>query len=135
MLIMSGCHIYSEQEPPTSMLKLNLIADKEQGWLLIVKTMIEIVPSDNPLGPAVITLFLDESPLPTRVSIQFKFYDDLCNILNCSFPKQTEYLSNYSDTARARYPKRAPNLKLKCYRYYVEGFISNRSFDIARGFS
>ncbi|VDP06139.1 unnamed protein product [Soboliphyme baturini] len=62
-------HIFSEQEPPQSMLKLNLIADREQGWLLIVQTMIDIVPVDNPLGPAVITLFLDESPLPTKETV------------------------------------------------------------------
>lgn len=54
------------------MLKLNIIAEREQGWLLIVQIMIEIIPPDNPLGPAVITLFLDESPLPTKVShVQF----------------------------------------------------------------
>lgn len=62
---------FSEQEPPPAMLKLNLIADKEQGWLLIVQTMIDIVPAENPLGPAVITLFLDESPLPTKVTTDF----------------------------------------------------------------
>lgn len=48
------------------MIKLNLIAEKENGWLLVTKTLIEDVPVDNALGPSVITLFLDESPLPSR---------------------------------------------------------------------
>jgi hypothetical protein len=59
--------IRSEQEAPASMLKLNLIAEKETGWLLVTRTMLERVPLDHPLGAAVITLFLDESPLPTKV--------------------------------------------------------------------
>lgn len=65
--------MFSEQEPPSAMLKLNLIADKDTGWLLITQMMIELVPIDNPLGPAVIILFLDESPLPTKVFFHFKF--------------------------------------------------------------
>jgi len=49
------------------MLKLNVIAERDTGWLLVTETMIDIVPIAHPLGPAVIMLFLDESPLPTKV--------------------------------------------------------------------
>lgn len=61
--------VNNDQEPPSSLLKLNMIADKEKGWLLVVKSLVEAVPDYDPLGPAVITLFLDESPLPTREAV------------------------------------------------------------------
>lgn len=49
------------------MIKLHLIADKESGWLLVVRSMVNAIPMDDPLGPAVITLILDDCPLPTKV--------------------------------------------------------------------
>ncbi|VDK85832.1 unnamed protein product, partial [Litomosoides sigmodontis] len=58
--------VSNDQEPPTQLLKLNLIADKEGGWIMVVMSLIDVVPAEEPLGPAVITLFLDESPLPTK---------------------------------------------------------------------
>lgn len=58
---------YSEQEPPQAMLLLHKIADTEEGWLDVVKSLIMAIPIDDPLGPAVITLLLDECPLPTKV--------------------------------------------------------------------
>ncbi|PAV76580.1 hypothetical protein WR25_19214 [Diploscapter pachys] len=61
--------VNNEQEPPQSLLKLNLIADKERGWLMVVKALIETVPDNDSLGPAVITLFLDECPLPSKETI------------------------------------------------------------------
>uniref|UniRef100_A0A915PR00 RING finger and SPRY domain-containing protein 1 n=1 Tax=Setaria digitata TaxID=48799 RepID=A0A915PR00_9BILA len=60
--------VSNDQEPPTQLLKLNLIADKECGWIMVVMCLIDVVPAEEPLGPAVITLFLDESPLPTKAS-------------------------------------------------------------------
>lgn len=60
---------FSDQEPPTQLLKLNLIADKQGGWIMVVMCLIDVVPVEDPLGPAVITLFLDESPLPTKVVV------------------------------------------------------------------
>ncbi|KAH6946841.1 hypothetical protein HPB50_015441 [Hyalomma asiaticum] len=56
----------NEQEPPPFMIKLHLIADKESGWLLVVRSMVNAIPMDDPLGPAVITLILDDCPLPTK---------------------------------------------------------------------
>lgn len=36
---------------------------------MVVMCLIDVVPIEEPLGPAVITLFLDESPLPTKVGV------------------------------------------------------------------
>eukprot|EP00095_Tigriopus_kingsejongensis_P006267 maker-scaffold990_size72856-snap-gene-0.13 protein:Tk06267 transcript:maker-scaffold990_size72856-snap-gene-0.13-mRNA-1 annotation:"ring finger and spry domain-containing protein 1-like" len=55
----------SEQEPPLSMMELNLIAEKESGWFLIIHAMLRCIPLENPLGPATISLLLDDCPLPT----------------------------------------------------------------------
>ncbi len=49
------------------MLTLHKIADKESGWLAVVHSLINVIPMVDPLGPAVITLLLDECPLPTKV--------------------------------------------------------------------
>ena len=59
----------SDQEPPRSMLYLHRIAEKDAGWLAVVASLIRVVPMDDPLGPAVINLLLDECPLPTKVAV------------------------------------------------------------------
>ncbi|KAF8786093.1 RING finger and SPRY domain-containing [Argiope bruennichi] len=56
-------------EPPPSMAQIHCIADKEIGWLTVVHSMANVIPMDDPLGPAVITLLLDECPLPSKESI------------------------------------------------------------------
>ncbi|CAM1292706.1 RSPRY1 (predicted) [Pycnogonum litorale] len=60
----------NEQDPPPSMTKVHLIADKEAGWLAVVQSMVKVIPMDDPLGLAVITLLLDGCPLPTKVRTQ-----------------------------------------------------------------
>ncbi|XP_070575389.1 RING finger and SPRY domain-containing protein 1-like [Ptychodera flava] len=60
----------NEQDPPYSMLKLHQIAETESGWLEVANSMINVIPMDDPLGPAVITLLIDECPLPTRESVE-----------------------------------------------------------------
>ena len=50
-------------------MQLHKIADVEIGWLAIVHSMIRKITSTDPLGPAVITLILDECPLPSKVSL------------------------------------------------------------------
>lgn len=40
----------------------------DDGWLEVVQSLIRVIPLDDPLGPAVITLLLDECPLPTKVT-------------------------------------------------------------------
>ncbi|KAI1307650.1 RING finger and SPRY domain-containing protein 1 [Halotydeus destructor] len=69
----------NDQDPPQSILKLHIIADKEKGWLALVNSMINVIPIDDPLGPAVILLLLDDSPLPTKDSIL-----KLAEVLNLS---------------------------------------------------
>jgi len=49
------------------MLNLHKIAETETGWLDVAKALITAIPMSDPLGPAVITLLLDECPLPTKV--------------------------------------------------------------------
>jgi hypothetical protein len=51
------------------MLVIHKIADQEEGWLKVVQSVIRVIPLDDPLGPAVITLLMDECPLPTKVGL------------------------------------------------------------------
>ncbi|KAL1518264.1 hypothetical protein ABEB36_001910 [Hypothenemus hampei] len=59
----------NEQEPPGVMLLLHNIADNEEGWIQVVNSMIKVIPLRDPLGPSVITLLLDDCPLPSKESI------------------------------------------------------------------
>ncbi|XP_066256182.1 RING finger and SPRY domain-containing protein 1-like [Euwallacea similis] len=59
----------NEQEPPSAMLHLHNIADNEEGWIQVVNSMIKVIPLADPLGPSVITLLLDDCPLPSKESI------------------------------------------------------------------
>lgn len=59
----------SDQEPPLAMVILHKVADCDTGWLNVVKSLIRVIPLEDPLGPAVIALLLDECPLPTRVGV------------------------------------------------------------------
>lgn len=61
--------VHSEQPPPEAMMQLHRIADVEIGWLAIVYSMIRKITTVDPLGPAVITLILDECPLPSKVIV------------------------------------------------------------------
>ena len=54
-------------------LRLHKIADKEDGWLQVVQSMVEVIPIKDPLGPANITLLLDDCPLPTKVLFQSNY--------------------------------------------------------------
>ena len=57
----------SDQQPPWSLLKLHKLAEADAGWINVVETVINVIPADDPLGPSVVTLLLDECPLPTKV--------------------------------------------------------------------
>lgn len=59
----------NDHEPPPAMLKLNAIADKEEGWIQVVSSMVNVIPMHNPLGPSVIILLLDDCPLPSKESV------------------------------------------------------------------
>lgn len=69
MLLQINFFFYSEQEPPPSMLKIHTIADNEEGWIQVVTSMVNVIPMWDPLGPSVITLLLDDCPLPSRDSV------------------------------------------------------------------
>lgn len=58
-----------EPETPNSMLLLHDITDRPKGWLCLVKSLIRVIPTDHPMGPSVITLLLDDSPLPSKDSV------------------------------------------------------------------
>ncbi|XP_071784968.1 RING finger and SPRY domain-containing protein 1-like [Asterias amurensis] len=59
----------NDPEPPYSMLRLHDTAESERGWLRVVLSMIRVIPMEDGLGPAVITLLIDECPLPTVETI------------------------------------------------------------------
>lgn len=67
VLFIKNNNFCSEQEVPPAMLKLHNIADKEDGWIQVVSSMVNVIPMHNPLGPSVITLMLDDCPLPSKV--------------------------------------------------------------------
>ena len=50
------------------MVRLHKIADGESGWINVVMAMIRAIPKDDPLGPATISILLDECPLADIVS-------------------------------------------------------------------
>ena len=54
------------------MLKLHSIADKEDGWIQVVSSMVNVIPMNNSLGPSVMTLLLDDCPLPSKVRNKIK---------------------------------------------------------------
>ncbi len=51
------------------MRKLNAITEQESGWLAVISSMVEVIPMEDPLGPANITLLLDDCPLPSKETI------------------------------------------------------------------
>lgn len=61
--------IFSEQEAPQSLSRLQKIADHEDGWIQVVKSMVHVIPMSDPLGPSVITLLFDDCPLPSKESV------------------------------------------------------------------
>lgn len=66
------------------MLTLHKIADQESGWLQVMKSLINVIPMDDPLGPAVVTLLLEECPLPTKVNFTKYFYVALSKLMPIS---------------------------------------------------
>jgi len=58
--------VENEQDPPPSLMRLHSVADHEEGWLQLVQSLVEVIPLSDPLGPAVMTLLLDDCPLPTK---------------------------------------------------------------------
>ena len=65
MMVIIRTLVENEQEPPASLMRLHTIADREEGWVQLVEALVEVIPLADPLGPAVMTLLLDDCPLPT----------------------------------------------------------------------
>ena len=59
----------NDHSPPGAMLTLHAVAEKENGWITVVNSMVRVIPIGDPLGPAVMLLLLDECPLPTKESV------------------------------------------------------------------
>ena len=49
------------------MVSLHELAETERGWLDVTQSLVDVIPIDDPLGPANITLLLDDSPIPAKV--------------------------------------------------------------------
>lgn len=60
---------HSEPDPPSAMAQLHDITDHPDGWTQLVTSMLRVVPIDHPMGPSVIMLLLDDSPLPTKDAV------------------------------------------------------------------
>lgn len=66
---------------PLLSLSLSVSHTVDDGWLEVVQSLIRVIPLDDPLGPAVITLLLDECPLPTKVSSHLHYHYIDCHII------------------------------------------------------
>lgn len=52
------------------MVRLHDITEQPAGWFQLVVSLIETVPLHHPMGPSVITMLLDDSPLPTKECVE-----------------------------------------------------------------
>ena len=49
------------------MVYLHELSETESGWLDVTQSLVDVIPIADPLGPANITLLLDDSPIPAKV--------------------------------------------------------------------
>lgn len=68
-----------DREIPSSMIKLQILADLEEGWLSVISSMINVIPLEEYLGPSIILLLSEGFSLPTKESI-LKLPEILSNI-------------------------------------------------------
>lgn len=76
-----------DREIPSSMIKLQILADLEKGWLSVISSMINVIPLQESLGPSIILLLSEGLSLPTKESI-LKLPDILANIEQVSLRTQ-----------------------------------------------
>ncbi|XP_050560408.1 RING finger and SPRY domain-containing protein 1 isoform X3 [Spodoptera frugiperda] len=69
LLALIASFVDNEEESPVSLVKLHVIAEKEEGWFQVVTSMVRIIPLDNPLGPSAITIVFDDCPLPSKEQV------------------------------------------------------------------
>ena len=60
----------NEQEPPHAMVIVSRIANSDDRWLEVMTALVDRIPINDPLGPTVIALLLDECFLPSRELLQ-----------------------------------------------------------------
>ncbi|XP_026316220.1 RING finger and SPRY domain-containing protein 1-like [Hyposmocoma kahamanoa] len=69
MLTLIASFVDNDEESPVSLVKLHVIADKEDGWIQVVTSIVNVIPLDDPFGPSAITILLDDCPLPSKESV------------------------------------------------------------------
>ncbi|KAJ2954449.1 hypothetical protein O0L34_g2720 [Tuta absoluta] len=69
MLSLIATFVDNDEESPVSLVKLHVIADKEEGWIQVVTSIVNVIPLDNPFGPSAITILLDDCPLPSKENV------------------------------------------------------------------
>ncbi|XP_047524393.1 RING finger and SPRY domain-containing protein 1-like isoform X1 [Pieris napi] len=69
MLTVAASRVDTDEESPVSLVKLHLIADKEEGWIQMITSMVNVIPIENPFGPTAISILLDACPLPSRETV------------------------------------------------------------------
>jgi len=56
-------------EAPLSIQHLHDITEKPLGWIELIKSLIRTVPIEHSMGASVITLLMDDSPLPSKDAV------------------------------------------------------------------
>ncbi|XP_041987057.1 RING finger and SPRY domain-containing protein 1-like [Aricia agestis] len=69
MLSVTASRTDNDQESPVALVKLNVIADKEDGWIQVVASIVNCIPLENPYGPTAISILVDSSPLPAKDTV------------------------------------------------------------------
>ncbi|XP_068617614.1 RING finger and SPRY domain-containing protein 1-like isoform X2 [Battus philenor] len=69
MLSLISSFVDNDEESPVSLVKLHVIADKEEGWIQVISSLINVIPLEDPFGPSAITILLDDCPLPSKDSV------------------------------------------------------------------
>ncbi|XP_063702899.1 RING finger and SPRY domain-containing protein 1-like [Culicoides brevitarsis] len=56
-------------EAPISMQHLHDLTEKPHGWIELIKSLVRTVPVEHSMGASVITLLMDDSPLPSKDAV------------------------------------------------------------------
>ncbi|XP_050683057.1 RING finger and SPRY domain-containing protein 1-like isoform X2 [Leptidea sinapis] len=68
-LSIAASRLDTEEESPVSLMKLHMIADKEEGWIQMMSSMVNVIPVEDPFGPTAISIVLDACPLPSKETV------------------------------------------------------------------
>lgn len=83
-------------EPPSIIIEMQRLASNEKGWIKIMIQLVNRIELDDPIGPSIITLFLDEFPIPTPDSIELLVKKMPINKQNVSKNKERNCLVIFS---------------------------------------